>query len=326
MAKVPDVFLKPVDIIGWGMSVPKTVRDNKYFLPFTPYKSVAEVFRRCGVRERRVLGSEEWTADLATEAAERALDRAGMSAQTVDHIICANTLPDDLAYPISSIVQKNLGATQAAVMDVRAACTGFIKGLEVATCLIDSGNYSNILVIGVETPSRLYEEAPHVAMLFGDCAGGVVLTRSERRKHWVFSMGDDGNLWDLRRRPFSGDKTVVFQGPRVFKEAVETMVRTTSEVMEKARVSLKDIKLFVPHQANTRIIKSVAQRLNLTDRLGRLKRRVFVNIEKYGNTSAASIPIALTEAAEKGRLKKGALIALAAFGAGMTSGAAIIEW
>ena len=326
MAKIPDVFLKPVDIIGWGMSVPTTVRDNKYFLPLTPYKTVAEVFRRCGVRQRRVLDSEELTADLATEAAERTLDKAGISAQNVEHIICANTLPDDLAYPISSIVQKNLGAKQAAVMDVRAACTGFIKGLEVATCLIDSGGYSNVLVIGAETPSRMYEEAPRVAMLFGDGAGAVMLTRSEKRKPWVFKMGDDGNLWDMMRRPFSGDTTLVFQGPRVFKEAVETMVRTTSEVMEKARVSLKDIKLFVPHQANSRIIKSVAQRLNMTDKLGRLKRRVFVNIEKYGNTSTASIPIALTEAAEKGRLKKGALIALAAFGAGMTSGAAIIEW
>ncbi len=326
MAKIPEMFLKPVDIIGWGMSVPKAVRDNKYFLPFTPYKSVAELFRRCGVRERRVLGSEEWTGDIASEAAERALEKAGMSVQSVDHIICANTLPDDLAYGISSIVQKNLGAKQAAVMDVRAACTGFIKALEVATCLIDSGNYSNILVIGVETPSRMYNEQPHVAMLFGDGAGGVVLTRSEKRKPWVFTMGDDGNLWNLMGRPFAGDQTVVFQGPRVFREAVETMARTTSEVMEKARVSLKDIKLFVPHQANIRIIKSVAQRLNLTDRLGRLKRRVFVNIERYGNTSEASIPIALAEAANMGRLKKGALVALTAFGAGMTSGAAILEW
>jgi 3-oxoacyl-[acyl-carrier-protein] synthase-3 len=119
---------------------------------------------------------------------------------------------------------------------------------------------------------------------------------------------------------------VGFQGPRVFKEAVQTMVKCTAEVLAKARVSLKDIKLFVPHQANSRIIQAVAAHLSLTDRLGRLKRRVFMNIEKYGNTSAASIPIALTEAAECGRLQKGSLIALTAFGAGMTSGAAILEW
>jgi 3-oxoacyl-[acyl-carrier-protein] synthase-3 len=325
MATIPEAFLKPAEISGWGMHVPSRVRTNKEFLPFTPYKRVADIFRRSGIRERRVVDSEEWCADLATEAASQALDRAGVSPQAVGHIICAVTFPDNLAYPTASIVQKNLGAKRAAVFDLKAACTGFLKGLEVATCLIDSGSYDNVLVIGVETPSRFYSEAPHLAMLFGDGAGAVLVSRSERRRPWVFSMGDDGDLSELMTMPFF-ERRVGFQGPRVFKEAVQTMVKCTAEALAKARVSLKDIKLFVPHQANSRIIQAVAAHFNLTDRLGRLKRRVFMNIEKYGNTSAASIPIALTEAAECGRLQKGSLIALTAFGAGMTSGAAVLEW
>jgi len=308
------------------MYVPQRLRTNKDFLRGSRYGSVAEIFRRCGIRERRVADPEELSADMATEAGAKALQRAGVAPQEVHHIICANNLPDDVAFPVASMVQKNLGAKKAAVMDVKAACTGFLKGLEVGACLIDGGNYNNVLLIGVEMPSRLMDEvAPDVAMLFGDGAGAVMLARSERRKPWVFSMGDDGDLWDLITRPFF-EKTYVFQGPRVFKEAVQTMVKCTAEALAKARVSLKDVKLFVPHQANSRIIKAVAQHLNLTDRLGRLKRRVFTNIEKYGNTSGASIPIALCEAAETGRLKKGSLVALTAFGAGMTSGAAIIEW
>ena len=194
MTAIPEAFLKPAEISGWGMHVPSHVRTNRDFLPFTPYKRVADIFRRSGIRERRGVDSEEWGADPATEAAAQALDPAGVSPHAVGDIICAVTFTDNLAYPTASIVLQKLGAKRAAVFDLKAACTGFLKGLEVATCLIDSGSYDNILVIGVEPPSRFYSEAPHLAMLFGDGAGAGLVSRSERRKPWGFSMGDGGGL------------------------------------------------------------------------------------------------------------------------------------
>lgn len=327
MVQIPEAFLKPVEIIGWGMHVPERVRSNRELAPKTKYRTVGEVLRRCGVQERRIADREELCADLATEAGAKALRMAGLAPDEVSYIVVATTIPDDLLFGAASLVQRNLGARRAAVIDVRAACAGFVKALEVATCLIDSGRYPNVLLIGAEVLSRLFDaEDPDDSIIFGDGAGAVVLARSQRRKPWVFASDDHGELSDLITRPTESERSLVFQGGRVFKEAVRVMVACTTEVLDKARLSAKDVKLFVPHQANLRIIHAVAKHLNLTDRLGRLSRRVFVNIQRYGNTSTASIPIALCEAAAAGRLRRGSLVAMAAFGAGLTAAAAIIEW
>ena len=319
--------MKPVGIAGVGMSVPSQIWHNNRFLAGTRWNRVVDIFARCGVQCRHVLGDEETTASLATEAADQALAMAGMAAANIDLIITANTLPDDLAYGISSIVQNELNARKAAVLDVRAACTSFVKGLEIAVSFIKTDAYSNILLIGAETPSRVYKEKPEVAILFGDGAGAVVLTRSEILKPWVFKMGDDGSLWHLIQRRFSGKDTAVhFDGRIVFYHAVKAIVQNAKDVMEKAQVSLQDIDRIIMHQANIRIIKAAAAQLGLVDKLGRLNRKVPTNILRYGNTSSASIPILITELVKKGSLKKGDLILLDAIGAGLTSGAVILEW
>lgn len=319
--------MKPVRIAGVGMSVPSEIWHNHRFLAGTRWNRVADIFARCGIQCRHVLGDEETTASIATEAADQALSTAGMSAADIDLIITANTLPDDLAYGISSIVQNELNAREASVIDVRAACTSFVKGLEIAVSFIETGAYSNILLIGAETPSRVYKEKPEVAILFGDGAGAVVLTRSERFKPWVFKMGDDGSLWHLIQRRFSGKDTAVhFDGRIVFYHAVKAMVQNAKDVIEKANISLQDIDYILFHQANMRIIKAAAAQLGLLDRLGRLRRKVPTNILRYGNTSSASIPILLAELLKKGRLTEGDLLLLDAVGAGLTSGAVITEW
>ena len=318
--------MKPVGFAGVGMSVPSQIVTNKDFLPGTNWNRVAEIFARCGVECRHILSGEESTGSIATEAADQALTMAGMSATDIDFIMTANTLPDDFAYGISSIVQNELGARNAAVIDVRAACTGFVKALEIAVSLIQTETYRNILVVAAETPSRLYDEDPTNAILFGDGAGAVVLTPSTTLNPWVFHMSDDGSLWDLMTRRVFGDTAVHFHGRRVFPHAVRRMVQNAVDVMEKACVSSQDIDRFLLHQANIRIIKAAANMLGLVDRIGRLSRKVPVNILKYGNTSAASIPILMTELVKKGRLQKGHLMLLDAFGAGLTSGALITEW
>jgi len=319
--------MKPVRIAGVGMGVPSEIWHNHRFLAGTRFSRVADIFARCGIQCRHVLGPGETTASIATEAADQALMMSGISAADIDLIITANTLPDDLAYGISSIVQNELSARRAAVLDVRAACASFVKGLEIAVSFVETGAYSNILLIGAETPSRVYKEKPEVAILFGDGAGAVVLTRSEILKPWVFKMGDDGSLWYLIQRRFSGEDTAVyFEGPKVFYHAVRALVQNAKDVMEKAQVSLRDIDRIIMHQANIRIIRAVADQLGLVDRLGRLSRKVPTNILRYGNTSSASIPILITELVKKGRLKKGDLTLLDAIGAGLTSGAVILEW
>jgi 3-oxoacyl-[acyl-carrier-protein] synthase-3 len=324
MPEIRGEVYKAATISGWGMAVPPAVRYNRFFLPFTPYKRVSEILARCGVQQRRVLSEGETTKDLATLAAERALETAGVPVSSVDCIIAANTIPPNMAFPVAASVQEKLDARGAAVFDVRAACPGFIKALEVAACFVDSGGYSNVLVIGVETPSGKYEEAPRIAMLFGDGAGAVLVSRSHRPKPWVFSWQDDGRLGGILSWP-DGEEPI-FMGPRVFVAAADAMTQTTLAVLEKAGLTLEDISLLVPHQANSRIIERMAAELGLTNRLGRLSRKVYMNIRLYGNTSEASIPIALVEAVQKRRLKPGRLVALTAAGAGMTAGAVILEW
>lgn len=326
VSQIPTKFMMRSRIAGVGMAVPSQVVYNRTFLPGTRFDKVEEIFQRCGVQRRQNLGPGETTGGIATEAAERALTMAGMSAGDLDLIICACTLPEDLGFGVSSTVQINIGARQAAVFDIRAACTGFVKGLEIAVNLIKTGAYSNTLLIGVETPSRMYGEAPEVAMLFGDGAGAAILTRSEEPQPWVFVMNDDGFYSDLISRPFSGDTGVVFRGYKVFEVAVKAMTQDTKLVLEKANITLNDIKWVCMHQANSRIIQAIAKGLGLTNRIGRLSRKVPVNIRRYGNTSAASIPILLAEMAESGRLERGDILLLTAAGAGLTSGAAILQW
>lgn len=329
--EVPEAYQKRVEVIGWGMHVPERVRGNRELVQMTKYQSVADIVRRCGVRERHIVGAEETCADLATEAGAKALRVAGLRPDEVSYIVVGTTVPDDLTVSTASLVQRNLRARNATVFDVRAACTGFLKSLEVASCLVDSHGASNgrtnVLVIGAEVLSRLFDaEDPNNSILFGDGAGAIVLTRSQRPKPWIFASEDNGDLWDLITRPMYIDRKLIFQGKRVFEEAIRSMVNCTNGALTKGKLSTDDIGLFVPHQANLRIIRAVAKRFNMTDSLGRINRKVFVNIQRYGNTSTASIPIALTEAAESGRMKRGALIAMAGFGAGLSASAAVMEW
>jgi 3-oxoacyl-[acyl-carrier-protein] synthase-3 len=256
-----------------------------------------------------------------------------MSPRNIDYILCAITYPENFAFPLASTVQANLGAENATVLDIKAACSGFLRGLELAANLIETGAYRNILLIGAETPSRLYDEVTgrEIAMLFGDGAGAKVITRTENPQPWVFVNHDDGTKAGLISRPVDGDKTPIFRGLEVFQAAVTQMVSNSNLVLAKAGLSMKDIDFVFPHMANDRIIKAVAARLGLAYLIGgkflRLNPKVISNIRDWGNTSAASVPILMAEAFEKKKFVPGSgrLALITVFGAGITSGAGIIQ-
>ncbi|MER3400166.1 MAG: 3-oxoacyl-ACP synthase [Thermoflexus sp.] len=321
-------------IVGWGMAVPQRVVTNPELAQFVD-TSDEWIVTRTGIRERRVAGPQESTATLSIAAAEEALAVAGIAPREVDLILVATVTPEHLFPSTACLVQDTLGASKAGAFDLLAGCSGFIYGLHLAAAAIRSGDHQVALVIGAETLSRIVNwRDRNTCVLFGDGAGAVVLKGSETPGGVLASMiradGSGGELLILpaggSRIPFSeaalrdGCHFVRMNGREVFRFATRVMEKATREVVEQAGLRLSDVDLIIPHQANIRIIEAAARGLGLP------MERFFVNIDRYGNTSSASIPIALCEAVQQGRLKPGDTVAMVAFGAGLTWAAAVVRW
>ncbi len=293
------------------------------------------IVERTGIKERRIASPGESTSDLAYNAASKALAKSHIKPEELDAIIVATASPDYLFPATSCIVQSKLGATNAMCFDVEAACPGFIYALEIARGLLSLPNYKYILVIGAETLSRLVDWADrNTCVLFGDGAGAAIVTKDDSDSEIISSyMRGNGELHHLlilpggaARKPASYDTLnnqehfIKMQGKEVFKYAVTGMQEAALKVLESAGLTPQEIDWLVPHQANIRIIEATRERLGIETS------KVFINIERTGNTSAASIPIALAEMDEKGLLKRGQKILLVSFGAGFIYGALLLKW
>jgi len=321
-------------IVGWGMSVPKRVMTNDDWAQLVD-TSDEWIRTRTGIVERRIAGEGETTLTLALDAAHKALDVAKISPAQIDLIIVATITPEHIFPSTACLVQDQLGATKAGAFDLSAGCSGFIYGLAMATDSIRAGSAQHVLVIGAETLSRFMDWSDReTCVLFGDGAGAVVVSGSETPGGILSSiLGSDGSGGDHLILPAGGSKfpasheTVEqglhyarMNGREVFRFATRTMDKAARQACVKANVPLDEVKLMVPHQANSRIIDSAARSLKLNDG------RVFSNIERYGNTSAASIPIALVEAIQAGRIHRHDYLVLVGFGAGLTWGATVVQW
>lgn len=321
-------------IIGVGKAVPEK-RLTNFDLEKIVETSDEWISKRVGIKERRVAEENEYNSSFATAAAKNAIKMAGIAPEDIEFIIVGTTTGDTIYPSVACIVQENIGAVNAAVLDVAAACTSFIYAASIAWSMIKSGLMKNILVIASEVNTAMVDWTDRdTCILFGDGAGAAVFTASEDVNSGVLSMelGGDGSLQELLVLPNSGSRKYTnpdgtptlratqMTGNEVFKNAVRRMNEAALAVLEKAEATNDDVDLLIAHQANIRIIDAVAKRLKLP------KDKVFVNIEKYGNTSAATIPIALCEAVEEGRLKSGDLLVIDAFGAGLTWGAMAIRW
>ena len=342
MRWIPEHLRVPVEISGWGMYVPERVMTNEDLARETGLDTSDEwIVTRTGIRQRHVTGPSEATSDLAVGAAREALSCAGLEPADIDLIIVATASPDHITPSTNCLVQERLGARRAHGFDLNAGCTGFLAGLQMACSYLAASLGRNVLLIGAELATRLINwSIRESAVLFGDGAGAVVLQPSTRRKAWAFSMRDLGHLQELIKIPAGGSRhptssetlekglhDPLFDGHAVFREAGRAMVERMREVLNQARLEPDDVDLVVSHQANIRIIQYVANKLGLTrNHSDPLPDRVFVNIDRYANTSTASIPIALCEAVEAERLRRGDLVAMCAFGSGLTSGAALVEW
>jgi len=321
-------------IIGTGSFAPPRILTN-YDLERMVETSDEWIITRTGIRERRIAEDGTAPSDLALEASRIALEEAKLEPEQIDLILLGTVTPD---YPLPStacILQDKLKAKNAAVLDIVAACSGFIYGLSIASAFIATGQYKNVLVIGVETLSKITNwEDRNTCVLFGDGAGAAVVSATTEEKGILGTfLSGDGSLANLLHIPVGGAKNpltkenidlkqhyISMQGSEVFKSAVRAMEDAAEHIIQKVGLSPEQIDLLIPHQANIRIIEALAKRLKLP------MEKVYVNIDRYGNTSAASVPIALDEARRKGLIKEGSHTVLVAFGAGFTWGSAVIKW
>lgn len=326
--------MRPVGIIGTGKYVPEKILTNSDLEKMVDTND-EWIVSRTGIKERHIAAPDQATSDLAYEAAIKALESAGMTGRDLDLIIVATITPDSSFPSTACILQDKLGAKGAAAFDLSAACSGFVYGLASATSFIQSGMYNNALVIGADCLSRITDYTDrNTSVLFGDGAGAVVVGEvPEGRGFKAFDLGAEGAGGSLLQMEGGGSRLpataetvenkkhyINMNGREVFKFAVRVMGTATIEVLRKAGMERTDVDLFVPHQANIRIIQSAMQRLELPEE------KVVVNVDKYANTSAASIPLALVEAAEEGRMKAGDTVLMVGFGGGLTWGASVLVW
>ncbi len=322
-------------IIGIGSYTPERVLTNSDLEKIVD-TSDEWIISRTGIIERHIAADDEDTSDMCVEAAKSALDMAGLKETDIDMIIAGTVTPDYRLPSLSCMIQKKLGASNSATMDIVAACAGFIHGLSVAQAYIATGTYKNILVFGAEKLSSItnYDDR-NTCVLFGDAAGAAILTASDDESGILSTyLKSDGNLDRLLYIEAGGthtpygqngdfrkqDTCIVMHGNEVFKHAVRYMGDAAARVAKEAGFTPDSIDLLVPHQANIRIIQATAKRVGVP------WEKVYLNIEKYGNTSAASVPLALDQAVKEGRIKKGSNIVIVAFGGGLTWGAAAIRW
>ncbi len=321
-------------ITGWGMSVPEKVLTNNDISHMVDTTD-EWICSRTGIKERHIASSDETTASLATEAALQALEVAQLNPDELDLIVVSTSSPEHIFPATACLVQDRLGAEKAGAFDLLAACSGFIFALNMATQAIRSGSVNNVLVIGAETLSRLVDwKNRETCILFGDGAGAFVLQPSEEPCGVLSAvMRSDGSGGDVLSLPAGGSRTpasiasvtnglhfIHMNGKEVFRFAARVMVQATHEVLTAAQLKLEDIQLVIPHQANRRIIEAAARGLELP------LERCMINLDRYGNTSTASIPIAVCEAVQQGRLNPGDKTVFVGFGAGLTWGAAVVEW
>lgn len=331
----PSKSSVPVVITGTGRYNPAYVLTNEE-LERRVDTSDEWIRTRTGIKERRIAAAGEHNSDLATKAAQAAMDQAKVKASEVDLIICG-TVTGDMAFPATScLVQKNLGAHQATAFDLGAACTGFIYGLEIGKQLLQGGGYKTAVVIGSERISSVVDWTDrNTCVLFGDGAGAAVLTQREGEGGGILvtDTGSDGRFAHILNQPGGGTRTPItadnvndrlatlkMSGKEVFRQAVGTMSTSCQKAMTRLGITIDDITLVIPHQANIRIIEAVGEKLSAPPE------KVFKNVDRYGNSGAATVPMALDEAHREGRFKRGDKILLVAFGAGLTWGCTIIEW
>lgn len=321
-------------ITGWGMCVPDRVMTNQELS--TLVDTTDEwIFSHTGIRQRHIAAEDQTTASLATEAAIQALELAGLKPADVELIIVSTSSPEHTFPATACLVQDRLGAKNAGAFDLLAACTGFIFALSMASQAIQTGSVKNAVVIGAETLSRLVNwKDRNTCILFGDGAGAFVLQAGDEPSGILSTvMRSDGSGGDLLILPAGGSRCpasfetvrqelhyIQMNGREVFRFATRVMAQATEEVLKKARLTLEDIKVLIPHQANGRIIEAAARGLDIP------LDRCVINLDRYGNTSTASIPIAACEAAREGRIRPGDKVVFVGFGAGLTWGAAVAQW
>jgi len=332
---LPRMSEPAVTIAGTGSYVPEKVLTNAE-LEKRIETTDEWITTRTGIKERRIAADDEFTSHMATKAAQRALEQAGLAAEDVELIIVATITPDTLTPATACYVQDNIGARRAIAFDISAACSGFLYAMEIARKLISGGTVKNAVIIGAEKLSAFVNWNDRgTCILFGDGAGAAVLRKSEPGEGRILAMdlGTDGGLTHLLNIPGGGSAkpitkenadehlaTLAMLGKEVFKHAVNHMKAAAESVITQAGLQASDIACVIPHQANLRIIDAIADRLTVPNE------KVFVNLHNYGNTSAAAVAIALDEAHRGGAFQRGENIVLVVFGAGLTWAAAAIEW
>lgn len=321
-------------IVGTGMSVPDRVLTNADLEKIVDTTD-EWIVTRTGISERRMASPDEALSDFAIPAAEAALEMAGIGGDEVDLVICA-TISSDRVFPATScIIQNHIGAKDAPAFDISAACTGFLYGVGMGTQFIEAGRARNVVVVGGEVLTKLVNwQDRGTCVLFGDGAGAVVLQATDEEAGVLgYSMHADGSLADLIELPGGGSRVpvshdmidaglnhIAMRGNETFKKAVRRLAEVSKEALAECGKEPADVDWFIPHQANKRIIDAVGQRLAVPEG------STYVNVERYGNTSAASVPIALDELNRSGKLERGQTLLMTAFGSGLTWASAVVEW
>ncbi|MBV6518588.1 MAG: 3-oxoacyl-ACP synthase [Candidatus Brocadia sp.] len=321
-------------ITGIGSYLPGKVLTN-YDLEKMVDTTDDWIIQRTGIKQRRIVENGQITSDLATQASLRAMEDAGVSPRDLDMIITSTITPDHIFPSTSCFIQQKIGATRAGAFDILAACAGFIYAMSIAQSFVNSGAVETVLVAGAECLSTITDYTDRTTcVLFGDGAGAVVIQKS-LTQHEILStsLAADGSQADILIMPGGGARSpaslesiqqrahyIQFKGKEVFKLAIQNITSLILETVNKNNLTIEDIDLIIPHQSNLRIIEATMEKLGLP------MEKAFVNIDKYGNTSSASIPIAIDEARREGRLRRGDLVMLVAFGGGLTWGSSVIRW
>jgi 3-oxoacyl-[acyl-carrier-protein] synthase-3 len=326
---------RTVSIIGTGSYVPEKVLTNADLSRIVDTND-EWITTRTGIKERRIAAKDEFTSDMAAKAALKAIEQAKIKASEIDLILVATATPDMVFPATACFVQTKIGATKAACLDVSAACAGFLFALEIAQQFITSHTYETVLVIGAEKLTSITNWTDrNTCVLFGDGAGAAILRHRGGGTHGVISthIGSDGQYADILFMPGGGCKTPItrenandhlqtihMSGKEVYKQAVIAMMNASKKALEQAGLTIDDISCVIPHQANVRIIEAIADRFKIPIE------KFYVNLDRYGNTSAAAVAIALDEANRTGRIKAGDYILMVVFGGGLTWASTVIEW
>ena len=327
--------MKGVKILSTGSYAPENVMTNNDLAKFID-TSDEWIVTRTGIKQRHIAEKDQATSDLCLPAAQEALEKAKLSAEDIDLIVVATLSPDKPFPNTATILQRKLGANKAACFSLEAACTGFVYAMEVASSMMRCGSYKHALVIGAEKlSSQVNWEDRNTCVLFGDGAGAAILQTVPEEENSILNskLGSDGNYEELLHTAIGGSKTpysaenandagryLQMQGREIFKLAVTNMANSVKDAMAEINMSVEDIDWLIPHQANVRIISAVG------DKVGIDPEKVFINVHNYGNTSAATIPIALDELVDSAKLKRGQILVFVAFGGGLTWGATVLKY